>query len=639
MSPNFHPVNLDSPCSTADLTSDPDIIPTIEHNIDNASNLDYFIPQGFPTNPTFTNHNDPNLNESFQVDVSELVTEANRFWDDHSPVLATNEERPSSGESYPSTYMMESDDANMHETAASYAPFDNSQVIGAEMDMEMMTIGNENETEEANEIYEAEQAHNVMLAALGLASLNRGGSHAVDNDDDDAETSSSVTYDDDSEGKERKASGGVRLTPTERMNQAGVAAWLGMECEEQNGELLQYGGQDEDDYDEDETISFVYDDDMMEMGEGVVDEVVNVVDGPSRQVLISSQPGTVAEYDTASFECDFEEPQQQQEEQETEERWDGDGQHPPPPSPSPRFYTNNRPTELIIEYSSSDDDNNAEETMSDPSSSSSETPLDAPTPQLHSTPWTTSISTSTSSTSSTSSFPTDTDTDTPAQIPYPPQPQTTPFTLLTDLHTHLNQSPQNRAIHLRNLANEISNTMSFVNSKTIAGDFTSEDAAPVDRVMRIVREGELKMRYQERYERQKGKLVNRERRVAEREDRVRKREERVSQREMGAAGWWEVWRERGREVWEGVESDLYGEGDRDGYRRNAMDTLQKTVRVTKEVVRRMDQMIEDDGQSGTSGSGSGSEIDRDDVEGGVGIRTGIEEYWRMRLRGRVGSTE
>ncbi|GKZ75875.1 hypothetical protein AnigIFM56816_003332 [Aspergillus niger] len=524
----------------------------------------------------------------------------------------------------------------MHETSASYDPCDHLQVAGAGMDMEMRMTGNE--MGRVDETYEANQA--AMLAALGMTHLDEGVSHAAD---DDAKTSSSVTVDDDPEWKEwkkwkeREANGGVRLPSEERMDQAGVAAWLGMDSNEEHGV---FQTQEEDDYDEDETISYVSDDDMMEMEEGMEDEeaVVNVVEGPSRQVLINSQTGAHAEYDTASFGCDFEEQEEHEdsEEQENEERWGGDGQ--PPPSLFPRFYSDNAETGLIIELSSADSDaeetmsdppseNDAEENISDPSPSSSssspsETPLQTNPQDAYALPWTT-LPSNTSTTTSTSSTPTDTS---PAPIPFQPDPhphphpttqhhlpppssQTTPpFTLLTDLHTHLTHTPQHRASHLRNLASEISNTMYFVNSHTISGDFSAEDAAPVDRVMRIVREGELKMRYQERYERQKGKLVKRERRVAEREDRVSKREEMVSRREMGVAGWWEVWRERGREVWEGVEGEMMGTMEGNGYRRNGMDTLQRTVRVTREVVRRMDRIVDE-------GDGDG------DVEGGVEVRS------------------
>ncbi|GLA38568.1 hypothetical protein AnigIFM63309_005866 [Aspergillus niger] len=669
MSRNFHPVNTNSP-STTTLTADPDIIPSPEDNRNNyTSTQPYLYPQDMSTNPTFNSNDQALLDNCSNIDVSQLVTEANCFWGGRSATLPKNEGYPSV-EEYPSTYLMGNHghgyaDENMHETSASYGPCDHLQVAGAGMDMEMRMTGNE--MGKVDETYEANQA--AMLAALGMTHLDEGVSHAAD---DDAKTSSSVTVDDDpewkewkkwkkreanggvrlpseekmdqavvaawmdmgcGEGKEREANEGVMLPSREKMNQAGVAAWLGMDSNEEHGV---FQTQEEDDYDEDETISYISDDDMMEMEEGMEDEeaVVNVVEGPSRQVLISSQTGAHAEYDTASFGCDFEEQEEHEdsEEQENEERWGGDGQ--PPPSLFPRFYSDNAETGLIIELSSADSDaeetmsdppseNDAEETMSDPSPSSSpsETPLQ-PNPQdTYALPWTTSPS-NTSTTTSTSSTPTDTS---PAPISFQPDPHphphpttqhhlpppssetTPPFTLLTDLHTHLTHTPQHRASHLRNLATEISNTMYFINSHTISGGFSAEDAAPVDRVMRIVREGELKMRYQERYERQKGKLVKRERRVAEREDRVSKREEMVSRREMGVAGWWEVWRERGREVWEGVEGEMMGTMEGNGYRRNGMDTLQRTVRVTREVVRRMDRIVDE------------GEVDGD-VEGGVEVR-------------------
>lgn len=528
-------------------------------------------------------------------------------------------------------------DQNMHETSVPYGPCDHFQMAGTGIDMGMRKTGTKGE--DKDDMYNANQAS--MLAALGMTHLDEGESHAVD---DDAKTSSSVTVDDDPEWKEWKkwnetdANGGVRLPLEERMDQAATPAWVDMGCEERkthegfmsSREKMDQAGvaawldmnreedhgvfqnDESDDYDEDDITSYASDDDMMEMGEETEyeeedEEVVNVVEGPSRQVLISSQTGAVAEYDTASFGCDFEaEEEEKEEKQQNEERWGGDGQ--PRPSPFPCFY--DARSGLIIELSSSESD--AEETMSDPSSSStsSSSSPTSETPQAYALPWPTSPSnlsttTTTSSTSTSTSTPSETSPPPSSQPVHPPS--STPFTLLADLHTNLSSAPDHRATHLRNVANEISNTMYFVNSRTISGDFSAEDAAPVDRVMRIVREGELKMRYQERYERQKGKLVKRERRVAEREDRVSKREEMVSRREMGVAGWWEVWRERGREVWEGVEGEMDG-GIGDGVRSNAMDTLQRTVRVTREVVRRIDRLIDE------------SEVDGDgdcDVEGGV----------------------
>ncbi|PYH70570.1 uncharacterized protein BO88DRAFT_479711 [Aspergillus vadensis CBS 113365] len=653
MSRNFHPVNANSP-STTTLTSDPDIHSSLEDNSNNHTIIQpYLFPPGVSTNTSFISNDQTLVDNCSNIEVSQLVTEANRFWGNRSTTIPTIETGSSAAE-YPATYMMGNydhgyGDQSMHETSVSYGPYDHFQVTGTGVDMEKRMTGIKGDDEE--DMYDANQAS--MLAALGMTHLDEGGPHAVD---DDAKTSSSVTVDDDPEWKEWKkwnetgANGGVRLPSEERMDQAGVAAWadigseqrqknegfmssrekmdqagvaawLDMNHEEDHG-VFQY--EEEDDSDSDDTTSYGSDDDMMEMGGETEyeeeEEVVNVVEGPSRQVLISSQTGAVADYDTASFGCDFE----VEEEQQNEERWGGDGQ--PPPSPFPRFYSNGPQTGLVIEMSSSESDaeetmsypssdNDIEETMSDPSSSStsssssptSETPLQ-PTPSAYALPWPTSpsnLSYTTTTSSTTNSTPTETSPP-PSSQPVRP-PSSKPFTLLADLHTHLNSAPNHRATHLRNVANEISNTMYFVNSRTISGDFSAEDAAPVDRVMRIVREGELKMRYQERYERQKGKLVKRERRVAEREDRVSKREEMVSRREMVTAGWWEVWRERGREVWEGVEGEMDGEIG-EGVRRNAMDTLQRTVRVTREVVRRMDRLIDE------------SEVDGDgdcDVEGGV----------------------
>ncbi|XRM40892.1 hypothetical protein ABZX51_004195 [Aspergillus tubingensis] len=655
MSRNFHPVNANSP-STTTLTSNHDIDPSLEDNGNNNTIIQpYLFPQGVPTNTSFTSNDQTLVDNCSNIEVSQLVTEANRFWGNCSTTIPNIETGPSAAE-YPATYMMGNydhgyGDQNMHETSVSYGPCDHFQVAGTGMDMGMRMTGMKGEDED--DMYNANQAS--MLAALGMTHLDEGESHALE---DDAKTSSSVTVDDDPEWKEWKkwnetdANGGVRLPLEERMDQAATPAWVDMGCEERkthegfmsSREKMDQAGvaawldmnreedhgvfqnDESDDYDEDDTTSYASDDDMMEMGEETEyeeedEEVVNVVEGPSRQVLISSQTGAVAEYNTASFGCDFEteEEEKEEEEQHNEERWGGEGQ--PRPSPFPCFY--DARSGLIIELSSSESDaeetmsdpssnNDVEETMSDPSSSStsSSSSPTSETPQAYALPWPTSPSNlSTTTTTTTSS----TSTSTPSETTPPPSsqpvrpPSSTPFTLLADLHTNLSSAPDHRATHLRNVANEISNTMYFVNSRTISGDFSAEDAAPVDRVMRIVREGELKMRYQERYERQKGKLVKRERRVAEREDRVSKREEMVSRREMGVAGWWEVWRERGREVWEGVEGEMDG-GIGDGVRSNAMDTLQRTVRVTREVVRRIDRLIDE------------SEVDGDgdcDVEGGV----------------------
>ncbi|PWY80991.1 hypothetical protein BO83DRAFT_457273 [Aspergillus eucalypticola CBS 122712] len=658
MSRNFHPVNANSPSITT-LTSDRDIDPPVEDNSNYKPIIQpYLFPPGVSTNTSFNSSDQTLVDNCSNIEVSQLVTEANRFWGNRSTTIPNIEASPSAAE-YPATYMMGNydhgyGDQNMHETSVPYCPCDHFQTAGTGMDMGMRMTGMKGEDE--NDMYNANQAS--MLAALGMTHLDEGGSHAVD---DDAKTSSSVTVDDDPEWKEWKkwnetdANGGVRLPPEERMDRAGVAAWMDMGCEESktnegfmsSREKMDQAGvaawldmnreedhgvfqhEEEDDYDEDDTTSYGSDDDMMEMGEETEyeeeEEVVNVVEGPSRQVLISSQTGAVAEYDTASFGCDFEAEEEEEEKQQNEERWGGDGQ--PRPSPFPCFY--DARSGLIIELSSSESDaeetmsdpssdNDVEETMSDPPSSSisSSSSPNSEAPQAYALPWPTSPSNlSTTTTTTTSSASASTSTSTPTESSPPPSsqpvhpPSTTPFTLLADLHTHLSSAPNHRATHLRNLANEISNTMYFVNSRTISGDFSAEDAAPVDRVMRIVREGELKMRYQERYERQKGNLVKRERRVAEREDRVSKREEMVSRREMVAAGWWEVWREKGREVWEGVEGEMDGGiGDGDGVRRNAMDTLQRTVRVTREVVRRMDRLIDE------------SEVDVDgdcDAEGGV----------------------
>ncbi|GAA83117.1 similar to An08g08700 [Aspergillus luchuensis IFO 4308] len=605
MSRNFHPVNANSP-STTTLTSDHDIDPSLEDNSNNNTIIQpYLFPPGVSTNTSFNSNDQTLVDNCSNIEVSQLVTEANRFWGNCSTTIPSIETGTSAAE-YPATYRMGNydhgyGDQNMHETSVPYGPCDHFQVAGTGMDMGMRIAGMKGEDED--DMYNANQAS--MLAALGMTHLDEGGSHAVD---DDAKTSSSVTVDDDPEWKEWKkwnetdANGGVRLPSEERMDQAGVATWVDIDPEERktnegfmsSKEKMDQAGvaawldmnheedhgvfqhEEEDDYDEDETTSYGSDDDMMEMGEETEyyeeeEEVVNVVEGPSRQVLISSQTGAVAEYDTASFGCDFEaEEEEKEEEQHNEERWGGDRQ--PRPSPFPCFY--DARSGLIIDISSSESD--AEETMSDPSSdddveetmsdpsSSSTSSSSSPTsenPQAYALPWPTSpsnLSTSTTTSSTSASTPTETSPP-PSSQPVRPS-SSTPFTLLADLHTHLSSAPNHRATHLRNLANEISNTMYFVNSRTISGDFSAEDAAPVDRVMRIVREGELKMRYQERYERQKGKLVKRERRVAEREDRVSKREE------------------------------------------------MRTVRVTREVVRRMDKLIDE------------SEINVDgdcDVEGGV----------------------